>query len=75
MKAGDGGSVAYLASKQADIVQKLMVMGVLPGATLRVIQTYPCVALQVGQTQMAIDPALAREVYVRRISDEDSGRG
>ena len=70
MKGGEVGTIAYLASKQSDVVQKLMVMGVLPGARIRIIQTFPSVALQVGQTQMAIDESLAHDVYIRRTREE-----
>jgi DtxR family Mn-dependent transcriptional regulator len=70
LAAGEHGSIAYLSSKQADVVQKLMVMGVLPGAPVRVIQTFPSIAIQVGQTQMALDNSLARDVYIRRTPTE-----
>jgi len=68
MKGGQRGVVAYLASKQPETVQKLMALGALPGAPVAVIQTFPSVVFQVNQTQIAIDVALAEDIYVRRIN-------
>lgn len=66
MKSGDHGQIAYLSSRQSETVQKLMALGVLPGSTITVVQTFPSVVFQVGQTQLAVDAALAGDIYVRR---------
>jgi DtxR family Mn-dependent transcriptional regulator len=66
MKAGERGTIAYLSSAQPDVVQKLMALGVLPGSTVSVVQTFPSAVFQVGQTQIAVDHTLAADIYVRR---------
>lgn len=67
MKSGERGAIAYLSSRQMDSLQKLMALGVLPGSPIAIIQTYPSVVFQVGQTQVAVDSELASDIYVRRI--------
>lgn len=69
MKDGEHGAIAYLSSSQAEIVQKLMALGALPGSPLWVIQTFPSFVFQVGQTQIAVDKALASDIYVRRATE------
>ncbi|HEX2950503.1 MAG TPA: metal-dependent transcriptional regulator [Armatimonadota bacterium] len=66
LKGGERGTIAYLSSRQTDTVQKLMALGVLPGSPVAVIQTYPSVVFQVGQTQVAVDQTLAEDIYIRR---------
>ncbi len=66
MKKDERGTIAYLSSRQPETVQKLMALGALPGATVHVIQLFPSVVFQVGQTQVAVDSALAGDIYVRR---------
>lgn len=69
LKAGEHGTIAYLSSRQAETVQKLMALGVLPGSAVTVIQTFPSVVFQVGQTQVALDNTLASDIYVRRATE------
>jgi DtxR family Mn-dependent transcriptional regulator len=67
LAAGDQGTIAYLSSQQPEIVQKLMALGVLPGAPIHLVQSFPSFVFSVGQTQVAVDTALARGIYVRRL--------
>ena len=69
MKEGEHGAIAYLSSSQAEIVQKLMALGALPGSQVWVIQTFPSYVFQVGQTQIAVDKTLASDIYVRRSTE------
>jgi DtxR family Mn-dependent transcriptional regulator len=69
MKPKESGVVAYLSSRKTDVVQKLMALGVLPGIAVRVIQTFPSIVAQFGQTQVALDQSLAGDIYIRRNSE------
>jgi DtxR family Mn-dependent transcriptional regulator len=68
LKNTEHGVIAYLSSRQTEAVQKLMSLGVVPGAALSVIQTFPSIVFQIGQTQIAVDAKLAGDIYVRRES-------
>ena len=63
-KPGDQGTVAYLATRENREVQKMMAMGILPGATIRLIQRFPSYVFQVGYSQFAVDRPLAEIIYV-----------
>ncbi|HEY3415567.1 MAG TPA: metal-dependent transcriptional regulator [Armatimonadota bacterium] len=75
MRDGDRGTIAYLSSNLPEIVQKLMVLGVLPGAPVQVIQTFPSIVFQINQTQVAVDRALADHIYIRRMEEKTSQDG
>lgn len=59
------GTVAYLATKDNRKVQKLVAMGILPGAGIKVIRRFPSYVFQVGYSQFAVDRPLAEVIYVR----------
>lgn len=69
MKKGEHGTIAYLSSNQAEVVQKLMALGALPGSPVTMLQTFPSLLFQVGQTQIAVDTSLASDIYVRRAGE------
>jgi len=59
------GSVAYLATMDNRQAQKLVAMGILPGAEIKVIRNFPSYVFQVGYSQFAVDRPLAEVIYVR----------
>jgi DtxR family Mn-dependent transcriptional regulator len=63
-KVGARGTVAYLTTRDSRAVQKLMAMGVLPGADVQLIRRFPSYVFQVGYSQFTIDRPLAAAVYV-----------
>ena len=65
LKAGQSGEIAYLAISDAQKMQKLMSMGVLPGNRLVLVQRFPSYVFKVGHSQFAVDDVLAREIHIR----------
>lgn len=63
-RPGDEGSVAYLATRDDRQVQKMMALGILPGARIKLIQRFPSYVFQVGHSQFAVDRPLAEIIYV-----------
>jgi DtxR family Mn-dependent transcriptional regulator len=39
---------------------------VVPGATVRLQQSSPAAVIRIGETTLAVDPAIAGEIYVKR---------
>jgi DtxR family Mn-dependent transcriptional regulator len=64
-KPDSSGAVAYLATMDNRQVQKLVAMGILPGAKIKVIRNFPSYVFQVGYSQFAVDRPLAEVIYVR----------
>lgn len=50
--------------------QQLAALGLVPGVEVRLRQRRPAVVLEVGETTLALDAALAREIRVERQSRE-----
>jgi Fe2+ transport system protein FeoA len=44
--------------------ERLAALGVSPGATIRVLQTFPGIVFECDQTEMAVERAVARAIFV-----------
>jgi DtxR family Mn-dependent transcriptional regulator len=64
-EAGCDGRIAYITSKKHQRLQRLMAMGVIPGLTVKLIQSFPSYVIQIEETQIALDKDLAEDIYVR----------
>ena len=67
---GQKGKVAYIYAPESSKLQKLMAMGILPGAPIILIQSFPSYVFQAGQTQFAVDKEIADAIYIRLIEGE-----
>ena len=65
LSQGQKGKVAYIYAPESDKLQKLMAMGILPGAPIILIQSFPSYVFQARQTQFAVDKDIADAIYVR----------
>lgn len=65
LSKGQEGKVAYILTRNNKNLQRLMAMGVLPGMSVEVIQTYPSYVFQVGEAQIAVDTEMAEDIFVR----------
>ncbi|MFQ6122212.1 MAG: iron dependent repressor, metal binding and dimerization domain protein [Dehalococcoidales bacterium] len=70
---GQKGKVAYVYAPESSQLQKLMAMGILPGAPVNLIQGFPSYVFKVGQTQFAVDKEIADAIYVRLVEEEIIG--
>ncbi len=59
-------TVLYLATDSAHERGKLMALGVMPGAVLKLLQRFPAYVIQLGYTQLAIDKETAASIVVVR---------
>lgn len=62
---GTKGKVLYLHTMDNRKLQKLMAMGILPGVSVEVIQRFPSYVLKIGNSQIAMDEEMARDVFIR----------
>ncbi|MDA8229594.1 MAG: FeoA family protein [Desulfitobacterium hafniense] len=68
LKSRQEGVVAELTTNNKNTLRKLMSMGILPGTSLKVIQTFPSYVFQVGYTQVAVDKEIASVILVNAIN-------
>lgn len=61
---GVKGRVTYLHTKDNKKLQKLMTMGILPGVTIEVMQTFPSYVFRLGHTQIAVDKEMATDIFM-----------
>lgn len=71
LKPWQQAKIAYVYAPQSNQLQKLMSMGVLPDAPIRLIQSFPSYVFQMGQTQFAVDREIADAIYVRLVEAEE----
>lgn len=65
LSVGEAGFVRELRLHNAALARKLLVLGVVPGARVKMIQRFPTYVIQIGFTQIALDQHLAMVVRVQ----------
>ncbi len=70
---GQKGKITYIYAPESNKLQKLMAMGILPGAPISLIQSFPSYVFQVRQTQFAVDKEIADAIYVRSVREAPTG--
>ena len=74
MSPGQKGKVAYIYAPESNKLQKLMAMGILPGAPISLIQSFPSYVFQVRQTQFAVDKEIADAIYIRLVEEKTTSQ-
>ena len=64
---GETGRIIFIVSNIHTRLDKLSALGIVPGSTIRVHQKRPAFVIQMGETTLALDPQIIREIYVRRV--------
>ena len=65
---GQAAHIVYIVPRTAARLIRLAGLGLVPGATVHLQQRTPAAVLRVGETTVALEPAVAGEIYVRRVS-------
>ena len=58
--------VADVHAHEAGRTERLLALGVTPGAAVTMLQTFPGVVFLCDQTELAIERAVAHDILVRR---------
>jgi DtxR family Mn-dependent transcriptional regulator len=67
LPAGSEGRIVYIVPRERDRLARLTNLGIVPGAQVRVQQKVPAFVLTLGETTLAVDPAIAGEIYVKKV--------
>ncbi len=65
---GSTGTVVFIAPRSVQRLNRLAAFGVVPGSVVRLIERRPSVVLACGQTSIAIEDDIGREIYVRPVA-------
>lgn len=66
MSTGEEARVAYINTKSYPRLQKLTAFGIAPGARVKLHQRSPAFVLECEETQVALEGALAKDIFVFR---------
>jgi Fe2+ transport system protein FeoA len=64
MRPGDHGRVVRVLRDHPERADRLAALGVTPGAVVVVLQTFPSLVFECDQTELAVEPAVARAIVV-----------
>jgi DtxR family transcriptional regulator, Mn-dependent transcriptional regulator len=65
---GERGRIVYIVPREPERLVRLSNLGIVPGATITLQQRSPAAVLRIGETTLAMDAAIAAEIFVRKIA-------
>ncbi len=67
LKLGETGRVVFIIPKSRFRLERLSALGLIPGSVLRLAQRRPSFVLELGETTLALDEEIVREIYVKKV--------
>lgn len=64
LRKGQRSKIAYIHTSDRTMLRKIMAMGALPGLSITLVQRFPSYVFQIGESQFAIDRAMADQIRV-----------
>jgi DtxR family Mn-dependent transcriptional regulator len=64
---GEEGRIVFIAPKSHQRLDRLSTLGIVPGSILRMHQKNPSYVLQIGETTLALDKEIVKNIYVKRV--------
>ncbi|MFH1875956.1 MAG: metal-dependent transcriptional regulator [Candidatus Omnitrophota bacterium] len=64
LSPGEGGRISYISTHDAEVVRKLIAMGILPGVGIELLHRFPSFVFRMGGSTFAIDHDLAEHIFV-----------
>ncbi len=64
---GEEGRIVFIAPKSHQRLDRLSTLGIVPGSIVRMHQKNPSHVLQIGETMLALDKEIVRDIYVKRV--------
>ncbi len=65
---GHQGRITYIVPADPARLNRLNSIGIHAGATIKLLQRWPSVVIKVDETTVAVDPDIAREIFVKKVS-------
>ncbi|MBI3353738.1 MAG: metal-dependent transcriptional regulator [Nitrospirae bacterium] len=67
LQPGKDGRIVFITPRYHARLDKLGSLGIVPGSIVRVHQRKPSYVLKIGETEIALDEEIAKEIYVREV--------
>jgi Fe2+ transport system protein FeoA len=68
LEVGESGVVMRVLRDNPERAERLKALGVTPGARVRVLQRFPGFVFECDQTELAVEPVVARAILVESAS-------
>jgi DtxR family transcriptional regulator, Mn-dependent transcriptional regulator len=66
-EVGASGKITFIVPADPSRISKLNSLGVTAGSVIKLLQKIPSCVVQIDETTVAIDPEIAREIYLKKI--------
>ncbi len=66
-EVGSAGKITFIVPSDVSRIKKLNSLGITAGSVIRFLQKTPSCVLQIDETTVAIDPEIAKEIYLKKI--------
>lgn len=67
-EVGGTGRIRFIAPSDTSRIGRLNSLGITAGSVIKLIQKTPSYVLQIDETTVAIDPEMAREIYLKKVA-------
>jgi DtxR family Mn-dependent transcriptional regulator len=64
LRVGESARIAYFSTREHSRLLKLSSLGISPGISMRLIQKWPAYVIQCEETEIALEPEVAKNIYV-----------
>jgi len=64
---GEEGRIVFIAPKSHQRLDRLSNLGIVPGSIIRMHQKNPSHVLQIGETLLALDRDIVKDIYVKKV--------
>jgi DtxR family Mn-dependent transcriptional regulator len=65
-EVGLKGRIVFIVSAETSRLNRLSSMGITAGSVIKLLQKNPSIVIQIEETAIAIDPDIAKEIYVKK---------
>jgi DtxR family Mn-dependent transcriptional regulator len=63
---GETCRIVYMLTHAHPELHKLLSLGVVPGATVKIHQTFPTLVVKIEEEELALDKEIAKNIYVKK---------
>jgi len=64
---GEEGRVVFISTRVKERLEPLSAFGVIPGIVIQLKQRHPSYVIQIGETSIALDETIGREIFVKAL--------
>ncbi|MGA7616047.1 MAG: metal-dependent transcriptional regulator [Thermoanaerobaculia bacterium] len=65
LPVGGSGKIVFITPRSSSRLNRLAMLGVIPGTTVRLMQRRPSIVIACGETSIAVEEEIANEIFVR----------